>query len=160
MTAIAGYDLSATNAVAQFALGTEINVDGNTYAYIKSGGAITQYAACTLSSDWVAVEGTTTTSGAKPTQFAIPQIAVSATDLYLWAPVGPFFKKKDGTAFYVRALTLAATGAKLYTTATAGCVDDTATDLIAGLTLTETVGGATANAACVTVLRLVSNCQD
>lgn len=162
MTALAKYNLTSSDGTtAQFAVGDEINVAGATYQYFKSGAAITAYSACTVSNLGVAVMGTTTTSGSKPTAVCIPQFAVSATDEYFWAPVGPFpaYTWDGSTTFKVRSALNCADSVKLYTTATDGVVDDSATDLIAGLTLTETITTAEA-ADCIAVQRLVTNCQD
>ena len=161
MTVASKYNLTSSDGTtAAFALGTETEIKGTRYKYVKSGAAITQYAACSVSNADVAVMGTTTTSGAKPTLFVVPQFAVAATDEYFWAPVGPIAKYSyDGsTQFYVLAAQDCATSTKLYTTATDGVVDDSATDLVAGLTLTETITTARA-ATCIAVPRMVSNCQ-
>lgn len=153
--------VAVSGQVPSFALGTEVEVKGTVYKYLKSGAAITQYASCSISNANVAVMGTTTTSGAKPTTFAIPQFAVAAADEYFWAPIGPIAPTSfDGsTAFKVLAAQDCATSVKLYTTATDGVVDDAATDLIAGLQLTETITTARA-ANCIAQCRMVSNCQD
>ena len=160
MTASMMYNLTSSDGTtAKFALGTEINIKGATYQYFIADGALAQYAACTVQDDFDVQEGTTTTSGAKPTQFTIPQFAVADNE-YFWGPVGPFRLREDGvTTFQVKAALNCAADVKLYTTATVGVVDDTATDLIAGLFLTETITTAAA-ADCMAVSRLVSNCQD
>lgn len=162
MTVAAKMNLTSSDGTtAQFRLGTETEQKGTRYKYLKSGGAIAQYACVSVSNADVAVEGTTTTSGAKPTLFAIPQFAVAATDEYFWAPIGPIAPTNwDGsTTHKVLAAASCADSVKLYTTATAGVVDDAATDLIAGLTLTETITTARA-ATCIAVQRLNSNSQD
>jgi hypothetical protein len=162
MSALAKYNFTSSDGTtANFAVGTTVEVGGATYEYFKSGGVIAQYSACTVSNAGVAVVGTTTTSGAKPTKVCIPQFAIAATDEYFWAPVGPFGPTAwDGSTYIkVLAAALCADSVKLYTTATDGVVDDSATDLIAGLVLTETLVGAGA-AKCIAVQRLVTNCQD
>lgn len=153
--------VAVTGQIPSFALGTEVEIKGTVYKYLKSGGALAIYDSCTVSNANVAVAGTTTTSGAKPTLFAIPQFAVAAADEYFWAPIGPIASTSfDGsTTFKVNAAASCATDVKLYTTATAGVVDDAATDLIAGLQLTETITTARA-ANCIAQCRMVSNCQD
>jgi hypothetical protein len=160
MSIVMAPNLTASDGTtSKFGLGTVYNTKGATYTYLKAGAAISQYAACTVSNVWVALEGTTTTSGAKPTQVAIPQFEVASGE-YFWAPTGPFFLREDGaTAFYVLAAQDCATSVKLYTTATDGVVDDSATDLIQGLCLTETITTARA-ATCIAVQGLVTNCQD
>lgn len=161
MSVQAKMNLTASDGTTQnFALGTMAEVKGATYGYFQASGAIEAYALCTVENDWDAVEGTTTTSGAKPTLCCIPQFAVADGE-YFWAPVGPFgpYREDGSTTFKVKAAALCAGSVKLYTTATAGVVDDTATDLVAGLLLTETITTAEA-ADCIAVQRLVTNCQD
>jgi hypothetical protein len=163
----AKYNLTSSDGVAaagevpRVALGTEVEIKGTVYKYLISSAAIAQYDAVTISNANVAVSGTTTTSGAKPTLFAVPQFAVAAANEYFWAPIGPIAATTfDGsTTFKVNAAANCATDVKLYTTATAGVVDDTATDLVAGLQLTETITTARA-ANCIAQCRMVSNCQD
>jgi len=143
----------------QAALGQTIEIKGATYQYFIADGAITAYDACYIQDDFDASPITTTLSGARPCGVCIPQFAVADNE-YFWAPVGPFFKREDGsTTFKVKAAASCAADVKLYTTATAGVVDDSATDLIAGLLLTETITGAEA-ADCIAFQRLVTNCQD
>jgi hypothetical protein len=161
MNLTSSYGVAAVGEVPSFALGTEVEIKGTVYKFLISGGAIAQYDSCTISNANVAVSGTTTTSGAKPTLFAIPQFAVAAANEYFWAPIGPIAPTSfDGsTTFKVNAAALCAADVKIYTTATAGVVDDAATDLIAGLQLTQTLVGAGV-ATCIALCRMVSNCQD
>lgn len=150
---------SSDGTTAKFGLGSTYETKGATYKYFKASGTIAIYSACTVSNAYVAVVGTTTTSGAKPTLFCIPQFAVATLE-YFWAPVGPFYLREDGaTAFYVLAAASCADSVKLYTTATDGVVDDSATDLISGLVLSETITTARA-ATCIATMVMCSNCQD
>lgn len=167
MTIRAKMNLTSSDGVAvdgqvpSFQLGEEVEINGTVYKYFISGAAIAQYSACTVSNANVAVVGTTTTSGAKPTLFCIPQFAIAAANEYFWAPIGPIaqYSYDGSTNFKVLAALDCATSVKLYTTATDGVVDDAATDLIAGLQLTETITTARA-ATCIAQCRMVSNCQD
>lgn len=162
MAAPGNYNLTASDGTTpQFGLGDEVDVSGARYKYLKSAAAIAQYAACTVQIDYDAEEGTTTTSGAIPTLVAIPQFAVAAAGEYFWAPIGPFgpYREDGSTRFKVKAAASCADSVKLYTTATAGVVDDSATDLVAGLLLIETITSAEA-ADCIAVCRMVTNCQD
>lgn len=161
MSGVGQYNLTSSDGTTpQAALGQEINVKGATYQYFKAAGAINAYDSCTVDNTWQAVQGTTTTSGAKPTLFCIPQFAVASGE-YFWAPVGPFYLREDNsTTFKVNAIAGTVNSVKTYTSATAGYVDDAATDLIAGLTLTSTTGGSNAATPCIATQRLVSNCQD
>lgn len=160
MAVKSGYNLTSSDGTTpKFQLGETVEIAGATYKYFKASGAIAAYDSCTVQNDWDAEKGTTTTSGAKPTMFCIPQFAVADQE-YFWAPVGPFRLREDGvTTFKVNAALNCAGSVKLYTTATGGVVDDTATDLIAGLFLTETITTAEA-ADCMAVQLMVSNCQD
>lgn len=165
MTAAGKYNLTSSDGTTpQFDLGTEVEIGGTRFGYYLADGTIAVYSACTVQNDYDAAEGTTTTSGAKPTQVCIPQFAVADNE-YFWAPIGPikpltpYNVNGAPVPFYVNAAQDAATSVKLYTTGTDGVVDDSATDLIAGLFLTETITTARA-ATCQAVQRLVTNCQD
>jgi hypothetical protein len=167
MTAAGKYNFTSSDGTtAQFGLGDEVQIGGTRFGYYLADASIAAYSACTIQNDLDAAEATTTTSGAKPTGVCIPQFAVADNE-YFWAPIGPIAPTTpynvDGapTTFKVLAATLCATSVKLYTTATDGVVDDSATDLIAGLCLTATnAAGTTEATACIAVQRLVTNCQD
>lgn len=160
MSGTAQYNFTSSDgATPQAALGQTVEVKGATYKYVRANGAITAFQACGIDNNLDATPLTTTTSGARPTGVCIPQFAAADND-YLWAPIGPFFLREDGvTTFKVNAAASCVASVKLYTTATAGTVDDAATDLIAGLLLTETIVGAEA-ADCIAHQTLVTNCQD
>lgn len=150
---------SSDGTTAQAQLGERRWIKGALYGYFLAKGDIAAYAACAIDNAGEAEELTTTISGARPTGVCIPQFAALDNE-YFWAPVGPFFKREDDeTTFKVLAAALCAASVKLYTTATDGTVDDTATDLIQGLLLTETLVGAEA-ADCIAFQTLVTNCQD
>ena len=155
--------LSSDGTTPQTKLGDTYEIGGAVYMYCKSSAALAQYGICTVSIAGVAAPGTTTTSGAKPTAVVIPQFAVAAADEYFWGWHGGDFSRYNWNdtsgPFYVLAAQDCATSVKLYTTATDGVVDDSATDLIAGLLLTETITTARA-ATCMAVSRFVTNCQD
>lgn len=148
-----GVDLTRVDSTAQFTVGTtEYGSDGNWYQYATATTAVAAYAAASISSAGAAAELTTTTSGAGPVAVGVPQVAVGAGS-YGWFV-------RWGLSFTVLAAAGSVAGAKQYTTATAGVVDDTATDLIQGLTLTATVGGAQAATAATAVMPMCTNCQD
>lgn len=161
MSSLSQVNLTAATDEALFGLGDEVTINGAVWKYVRANGSIAVGQICGIEADLDATPFTTAISGARPSACCIPQIA--ATDnQFLWAPVGPFFLREDNvTPFRVLALTLCAADVKLYTTVTAGAVDDTATDLIQGLVLTATnSSGSTALTACQAMQRLVSNCQD
>lgn len=160
MSALAMPNLESSDGlVAQFAVGDEYNSGGNYYKYFKSAAAIASNALCTFLGDTnVAQEGTTTLAGVIPGGYCIPQFAVAAADEFFWAPIGPFFKKRDGSTFKVLAAN-AALNVRLYTTATPGVVDDAVTaGIVAGLRLSETVTTQEA-ADCTACARLVHACE-
>lgn len=167
MSALAKYNLTSSDGTTpNFDLGTEVDVDGTRFGYFIADGSIAAFSAVTVQNDLDAEEATTTTSGAKPTLVGIPQFAVADNE-YFWAPIGPiapltpYNDAATGVpvTFKVNAAASCVTSVKLYTTAVDGVVDDAATDLIAGLFLTETITTARA-ANCMAVQRLVTNCQD
>ena len=155
MSAIDGTIVNFTNVdtVKQFPLGLQKDgIDGNTYVYIEADAALDAFAACRLLEDGGSDEITTTNSGAVPTQVVVPQVAI---------PSGSFgWAVAKGLSFSVLAAASCAADVKVYTTATAGVVDDAATDLIQGLRLNATNGGAQAavNATAVSYMR--TNAQD
>lgn len=155
------YNLTSSDGTtAQAGLGNEVFVKGNRYKYVKANGAVAAYACCLINASGEAIEATTTLVGtaARPTALCIPQFAL-ATGEYGWAAVGPFRLREDGSTTFKVLAANAATSVRLYTTATAGVLDDAVTTgLIAGLALTETVTTQEA-ADCVAVQRLVSFCE-
>jgi hypothetical protein len=152
-----GVDLASTYTATQFANGEAgailgqraLGSDGNTYVFVLAAEAITQYAACRLLENGTVDMLTTTNSGAVPTTVVVPQVAIADAS-YGWAV-------EKGVLFSVLAKTLCAADVKVYTHATAGHVDDTATDLIQGLRLNETVGGADAAATASAVNGMSTN---
>lgn len=153
----ARYDETSTTAV--FPVGTKsIDSQGGSWVYVQAGEAIDQYAACKVDKDFQLTQLTTAISGAEPTDVGIAQVAF-ANDEYGFVFEGP--GGGDNSGIKVLALTLCATDVKLYTTATAGRIDDTATDLIAGLMLCSTnAAGGTVATECYAVQKLVTNAQD
>lgn len=149
-------DLSMTTTDQKFKLGSIYEHQDAVYMYVQANGAIDQYDLVTLDADFQAVAGTTTTSGARPTGCGLAQLAFADNE-YGWVAIGPF---PESAGIRVNALANCAADVKLYTSATAGHVDDTAADLVAGLTLSAAVGGSAASALCSAVQRLVTNCQD
>lgn len=140
------YNLTASDGTtATAAVGQRIEVKGVTYIYCKATAAtIAAYAVCSGATPAVMKEATTTTATALGTAggfVAIPQFAVAASE-YFWAPTGPFYLREDGsTTFKVLAANVTA-GNLLYSTATAGVLDDDSsgsTIPVIGLVLTETV---------------------
>ena len=153
---IAFADISTSTVVqGPFPLGAVYKNGEVEYQYFHANGSIAQYSLITANKDFEAAEGTTTTSGSRPTRCGVAQIAVADNE-YFWAPIGPF---PESAGFKVKGAASCAANVKLYTTGTDGVVDDTATDLVEGLVLTETLTSAAA-ATCEAVKRLVTNCQD
>lgn len=136
---------SSDGTTAQFAVGDMTNVGGNYYQYCKAtAAAIAQWAILSGASPAVVAEATTTTATALGTGggfCAIAPFAVAASE-YFWALVGPFYLNSvDGSAFKVLAANVTA-GNLLYSTATAGVLDDDSsgsTIPVIGLVLTTTV---------------------
>jgi len=161
MTAAGKYNLTVSDGLtAQFGLGDEIMVKGARYKYVQASGAVAAYACCHITAAGLAIEVTTTLMGtvARPTGLCVPQFALATLE-YGWAAIGPFRIREDGTTTFKVLAANAATSVRLYTTGTAGVLDDAVTTgLIAGLALTETVTTQEA-ADCVAATRLVSFCE-
>lgn len=129
--------------------------DGD-FVYVQANGAIAQYAWVKIDNDGQASELTTTISGAEPTRVGVLQVALADNE-YGWAFVG----NGGGSGKGIKGKLAASCNAdvKLYTTATAGVADDTATDLIQNVT--AVAGVSTADAAEIHAMGLmVTNCQD
>lgn len=149
-------DLTSASSTALFGLGEcHTSHDGAVYEYGRANGAVTQYQICSVPEDRDCAPLTTTISGDKPQTVGIA-MATLADNQYGWFAVGPF---PTSAAVKVSALASCAANVKVYTTATAGSVDDTATDLIEGLALDTANGGSTADVLCYATQRLVVNSQ-
>lgn len=150
-----GVSFSSVSTTAGFDLGKELlGGDGNTYVYVQASGAVAAYAACALEETHEVRELTTTISGAQPTTVVVPQVALADNE-YGWAV-------KRGDAFSVLAAASCAADVKVYTTATAGVIDDTSSshDLIQGLRLTAANGGSQAAVAASAPNGMLTNAQD
>lgn len=148
-----GVDFTSVATTPEHVLGqVEPASDGNTYIYVRANGTVAQYDACLLDEVFDAAPCTTTLSGAKPQAAVFPQVAI-ADNSYGWAVL-------KGISFEVNVLASCAADVKLYTTATAGSLDDTATDLVQGLVATEADGGSGGNVTCSAPNGAYVNAQD
>lgn len=127
------------------------------WVYVQASGAVAQYSAVKIDNDGQAAELTTAISGTEPTAVGIAQVALADNEYgWVWAGEGG----GSGKGIKVTVLADCAAGAKIYTTTTAGSVDDTATDLIQGLTTLTTDGGSGSAVEVYSPIRLVTNAQD
>lgn len=127
---IVGIDLTQIDTVPTQTLGTEVEATDGTYRYIQANGAISQYAMCKIDDSDQAVQGTTTLlPSTEPAMVGIAQVAFADNE-YGWIHRG------NGSGSVLVSATCAA-DVKLYTTATAGKVEDNSsgTVLIQGLKL-------------------------
>jgi hypothetical protein len=148
--AVANSDLTATATVAQFPLGQEVLVGATKFKYVKAtGGAKVAGAVYAMNKDYDLTSAYTTTIGASVVKLGVPQIAI-AENSFAWVAVQGVMN--------VSVLASAAAGAALYSTATAGSLDDASSSvkLVPGLTLTTSNGGATANAPAFAAIELYS----
>ena len=131
-----GVDFASTSTTQGYPLGTRAEgSDGAKYVYVKASAACAAYAACKLDDPLTIAELTTAISGSEPTKVVVPQLAIAANS-YGWAI-------EEGPLTVLAAANCLA-DAVLYTTATAGVVDDAVTDLISNLKLNSAVGGSQA----------------
>jgi len=133
---LAGVALGATDTSAQFKVGTTVNLDdGGQAVYVQAASDVAQYSAvAVLGNNTVAPLTTTNSANSKAVGFAQVSIASAA---YGWVQLGgkPVVK-------------LAAScnpAVPLYTTATAGVLDDAVVSggLVAGIVALSTASGAT-----------------
>ena len=149
---IIGADVAIQSITPLFTLGTTISRSGTTYRYVKAGSSnLTAYRFCIINPvDYRAFESTTTNAGVLPMMIGVPQINMTA-DYFGWiATAGSF-------TGYLAANCVSYV--KLYTTATLGLADDSATTLIRGVQATTTVGGASANTVCFSPIEMAVNCS-
>jgi len=143
-SATLGVDVTtATSATPEFQVGAKVNVtDGGEAIYVKAGASnLAAGDVVLISPAGVAVGATTTNTDNVLTAaylIGVTHVAITATQ-YGWACI----KGKPTAGINVAASCVL--GVPLYTTATAGRVDDTATNgAIFGMMLTETCGGVAA----------------
>lgn len=154
--AIAGIDVSTASTTALFTPGTYAEQSGSVYCYLKAHAALTaglvySYTEASTSTDPAVTIAalSQTTDDTSPLSLCIPQIAV-ASGSYAWMLVGP----GNGV---VSVLANCAIDVLLYTTATAGSLDDASASakVVVGIKLTTANGGSTANCACQLSQKLV-----
>lgn len=152
-----GFNYKLVDATQKTKLLDTFENSAGKFVYVQAAGPIAQYAIVKIDNDGTADELNTTVSGSEPTACGIAQVAAEEDEfLWVWVKGGGL-----GKGIKVKALTLCATDVKLYTTATDGCVDDSATDLIQGLTLCDTNGTAgTVAMECFSPIEICTNCQD
>jgi len=148
----AGVDLSQTHTTAKFAVGTFAEGgDGSKWLYVKANSAVTQYMWVGIAKDFTMNPGTKAhlDAGRKP---GIAQVAFAANE-YGWVAV-----KGGNDGIKVRAKNSCQPSVALYSTATAGYVDDTAASqtLLNGLVLTDTSTSTGADEECFTHTELFS----
>jgi hypothetical protein len=142
-----GVNPAKLDETAEFGVGDVATHEGNEYVYCSFAAAEGQYEAVAIDKTFAATSLTTTVSGNKPTRVGIVQVATTAGS-YAWALV-----KGSGR---VKAAASCAADVVLYTTATAGVVDDASTDKIVGLRLDAAVTTAD-DAPCTAVTYMYTN---
>lgn len=154
-----GVNYLTTHTTPKHGLGDERKVKGiGTFRYVQANGAIAVYDAVKVDDDGQAALLTTAVSGTEPTLVGFAQVAF-ADNAYGWVFIGE--GGGSGKGIKVNALTLCAADVKLYTTATGGSIDDTATDLIQGVKLVSTnAAGGTVATEVYAISRMITNSQD
>lgn len=158
ITSLLGVDLDSASSTEVFCRGTRVNaVDDTTnnysadYIYVSADAAITQYDVVKIDDDFDCTPLTTAISGSEPTRVGAAQIAFSDTELGWVAVKG---------SFSLSALANCAADVKLYTTTTAGYLDDTATDCVQGVKLDTAIGGSNATGSAFAAIDMCTNSQD
>lgn len=122
------------------------NFDGNDYVFIQAGSAVAQFDALIVNEQFQAFPMTTTNAAAQTTgaTFIAVAAAAAASAEYFWGCIRGRHR--------VTVLTACNPNVALYTTATAGALDDTvvSTTKVHGLTLSATASGTTAITAFLT----------
>jgi len=155
--------LEEASATAKHAVGDVFqDRKGGVWVYGHASGAIDQYAACTIDEAGEIAELTTTTSGAVPSAICIPQVSMT-DDYYAWAYRGSLGGSVDVDSVKVLAASNCAADVKLYTTSTAGVLDDatSSADCVLNLRLDAAQGsGESDGVACTAIGILTTNAQD
>jgi|DEB19_MinimDraft_2_1074335.scaffolds.fasta_scaffold99266_1 hypothetical protein len=113
------------------------------WMFVKAAGTITQYQAGIVDKDGGFTAVTTTNASTPPKGLGIAQVA-AATNEYLWVFIGEGGGTGSGVKVKVAASYVA--GTKLYTTATAGVLDDSVTaGVISGVVGLTTDSGSGSN---------------
>lgn len=152
-------NLSSSDTSPKFKVGDIVEQNGERFEYVVFAGSqvagdfvtITDGTVSSTDYDAVATSGTTTTAGAVPQRGGLVLFTAAAGEF------GWVARKWINRG--IKALTLCATNVKIYTTGTAGAVDDSSTTLISGVILRSTVGGATAVTLSDCVVDCVVNCS-
>lgn len=152
-----GFNPDVTTATGKFDLLSRAANEKGEWRYGKASAAIEQYTPVKISNDGDITILTTAESASEPTGAGVTQIAFAVNE-YGWVWVG--CGGGAGSGIKVKALTLCQNAVKIYTTADAsGAVDDTATDLIQGLSLISTnAAGGTVAMECYSPIFLTTNC--
>lgn len=111
--------LETPSTTQKFALGTQVQCAGTTFHYVKSGEAISQYMAVAIDEDWLAKKVTLALADADH-KFGAAQVAFSASNYYGWVAT-------QGSNFSVLVRASCAADAALFTTSSAGVLDDATT---------------------------------
>lgn len=117
------------------------DTDGE-WVFVKASTTVTQYDFVVIANDNTVAPLTTTNATSASLQVGVAQVAL-ATNEFGWVWVGGVMGGGLGKGIRGRCLTLYAANANLFTTATAGCADDTSTTLIKNVVGLATVGAST-----------------
>lgn len=113
---VLGVNLSTADETQKVPLGTVITTtDGGEAVYCVASGAVSQYALCGINEDFD-IYMMTTTLAAQSDRLGFPQVAAASGE-YVWAYT-------RGSNIKVRTKASAAADSQLWTTASAGVVDD------------------------------------
>jgi len=134
---IIGVALGDVSPTATFQVGTVVNLDdGGQAMFVQAASDISQFAAVSVRSDDTAVP-ITTTNAANSKKVAFAQTSIASAQ-YGWVQLGGVVR--------VNLLTACAPNVPLFTTATAGCLDDaTVSGNGVGLVVGVTNAGSTAS---------------
>lgn len=152
---LSAVDTAITGTVPLFPVGTYHKDNlGRTWQYVKGGATIAQYEYCKVSTDGnftITSMTTTTNPSTEPASVGCVQVTGGFTSsLYGWIFRG-------GGAHIGKFAASCVQDVKIYTTATAGVVDDAATTLVNGLKLVTTITGAASAAAWAFVDRMTTS---
>jgi hypothetical protein len=127
------------------------------FVYGQASGAITQYDAVKVDNDGQLSQITTAISGSEPTAVGFVQASGLSDNYYAWAFRG--LGGGSGKGIKANVLASCAADVKIYTTTTAGALDDTSTDCVNGVCLVTANGGSTAAVEVWAADLMTTNCE-
>lgn len=152
-----GVKIASATSEPKINLLQQVWTSDGVFQYGQANGAITQYDACKMDNDGQIAQLTTALSGSEPTAVGFAQALGFSDNYYGWLFRG--LGGGSGKGVKVNVLASCAADVKIYTTTTAGALDDAVTDVIQGVCLVSANGGSTAAVECFAAAIMTTNSE-